>query len=167
MRCDNDSELLPIVDESGKTIGKATREECHDATRRLLHPVVHLHVFDTSGRLYLQKRPLWKKIQPGKWDTAVGGHVEYGEEIETTLRREALEEIGITDFTPHHLLTYVFEGQVERELVYAFSTIIAGDISPTEELDDGRFFTLDEIRDNLGKGLFTPNFEMEFSKLGF
>lgn len=168
MRCDNDSELLPIVDESGKTIGKATREECHDATRRLLHPVVHLHVFDTFGRLYLQKRPLWKKIQPGKWDTAVGGHVEYGEEIENALRREALEEIGITDFTPHHLLTYVFESKVERELVYSFRTVVdSGEITPTEELDDGRFLTLDEIRDNLGKGLFTPNFEMEFSKLGF
>jgi isopentenyldiphosphate isomerase len=32
--------------------------------------------------LYLQKRSETKDIQPGKWDTAVGGHVDYGETIE-------------------------------------------------------------------------------------
>ena len=41
----------------------------------LLHPVVHLHLFNSRGELYLQKRPEWKDIQPGRWDTAVGGHV--------------------------------------------------------------------------------------------
>lgn len=40
----------------------------------LLHPVVH-HLFNFRGELYLQKRPEWKDIQPGRWDTAVGGHV--------------------------------------------------------------------------------------------
>lgn len=39
----------------------------------LLHPVVHLHLFNSRGELYLQKRPEWKDIQPGRWDTAVGG----------------------------------------------------------------------------------------------
>jgi isopentenyldiphosphate isomerase len=41
--------------------------------------VVHLHVFNSRGELYLQKRPEWKDIQPGKWDTAVGGHIDLGE----------------------------------------------------------------------------------------
>ena len=78
MRCDNGSELFPVVDPSGVVVGSATRGECHGGSM-LLHPVVHLHLFNSRGELYLQKRPEWKDIQPGRWDTAVGGHVDYGE----------------------------------------------------------------------------------------
>ena len=94
---DNGEEIFPVVDDTGKTIGKATRAQCHGGSM-LLHPVVHLHVFDSLGRLYLQKRPDWKDIQPGKWDTAVGGHVDYGESVVQALLREAREELGLPVF---------------------------------------------------------------------
>ena len=161
---DNSQELFPIVDEAGQVIGRATRGECHSGSK-LLHPVVHLHVFDSQNRLYLQQRPLWKDIQPGKWDTAVGGHVDLGEEIADALRREVREELGIEDFTPEFLLRYVFESERERELIHVFRTTYDGDIRPTAELDGGRFWTIEEIREAIGKGVLTPNFESEFLKL--
>ena len=119
MNCDNSEEVFPVVDSAGKVVGRATRGECHGGSM-LLHPVVHLHVFNSSGELYLQKRPLWKDIQPGRWDTAVGGHVDYGETIAEALRREVREELGITEFTPEAVAVYEFRSERERELVHVF-----------------------------------------------
>ena len=163
---DNLEEMFPLVDEEGNITGAASRGECHNGSK-LLHPVVHLHVFNSRGELYLQRRPLWKDIQPGKWDTAVGGHVDLGESVEMALRREVREELGITDFTPEVLTHYVFESATERELVFVHRTTYDGPVSPSEELDGGRFWSLDEIRQQLGSGLFTPNFEGEIQRLGF
>ena len=81
-------EWFPVVDTSGKVIGKAPRSVCHDGKSMLLHPVVHLHIFNKRGLLYLQKRSVRKDIQPGKWDTSVGGHISFGEDLETALNRE-------------------------------------------------------------------------------
>ena len=77
---DNPKELLPVTDENGNVTGSIDRKTAHSGSK-ILHPVVHLHVFNSRGELYLQKRPDWKDIQPGKWDTATGGHVSYGEGI--------------------------------------------------------------------------------------
>ncbi len=158
-------EWFPLVDEAGNVVGKATRRECHSGSM-LLHPVVHLHIFDSQGRLYLQRRSMSKEIQPGKWDTAVGGHVDYGETIDVALHREVREELGITRFEPLHCFTYLFQSSVERELVYSYRTIYEGDIviDPVE-IDEGRYWPIDEIRSNMGKGVFTPNFESEFQRL--
>jgi len=164
MNRDNPSELFPVVDETGRTIGCATRGECHDG-RRLLHPVVHLHLFNSRGELYLQKRPLWKDIQPGRWDTAVGGHVDYGETPDEALRREVREELGVTEFTPERIMQYVFDSVRERELVYVNRAVYDGPVAPSDETDGGRFWTMDEIRRTLGTGLFTPNFESEFRRV--
>ena len=142
MRSDNGAELFPVVDEAGNVMGAATRAQCHGGGM-LLHPVVHLHLFNSRGELYLQRRPVWKDIQPGRWDTAVGGHVDYGETVDDALRREVREELGVTGFVP------------ERVAVYD------GEVVPSDELDGGRFWSRDEIFENLGKGVFTPNFEGE------
>ena len=159
-----DEELLPIVDEEGNITDAATRGRCHDGSM-LLHPVVHLHVFNSKGELYLQKRPGWKTIQPGKWDTAVGGHIDFGESVEQALKREAMEELGLTDFEPQRLQHYVFRSAVERELVFPHKTVYDGEIKPSEETDGGRFWTREEIETAMGQDILTPNFEDEYRKV--
>ena len=119
----------------------------------------------TRAELYLQHRPAWKDIQPDKWDTAVGGHVDLGEDIATALRREVKEELGLTDFEPEFLTQYLFESERERELVHVFRTVTDVPPAPTSELDGGRFFTVAEIEARLGTDFFTPNFEGEWRRL--
>ena len=166
MKQDNQEELFPIVDEIGNVVDAATRGECHNGTKRL-HPVVHLHVFNSQGDLYLQRRPDWKDIQPGKWDTSVGGHVDFGEHVEQALVREASEELGITDFQSERIGQYVFESDIEKELVFVYKTTYDEEICPSEELDGGRFWSKEDIESHFGKGVFTPNFEHEYRRMGF
>ncbi|HRF68181.1 MAG TPA: NUDIX domain-containing protein [Muribaculum sp.] len=157
-------ELFPIVDEVGNVTGRATRSECHGGSM-LLHPVVHLHVMREGGFLYLQKRAMDKDIQPGKWDTAVGGHVDFGESIAEALFREASEELGLRGFVPTKLPPYVFTSDRERELVNPYYVIVAEDevLAPDPgEITEGRFWHVDEIKANVGRDVFTPNFENEF-----
>jgi len=161
---DNQDERFPIVDEEGHTLGSITRREVHSGSR-ILHPVVHLHLFNSQGELYLQRRPLWKDVQPGRWDTSCGGHMAYGETPAEALRREVSEELGVSDFQPEPLGRYVYDSRRERELVYVNRATYDGPVTPSaDELDGGRFWTRQEILDAMGTGILTPNFEQEYTQ---
>jgi len=156
-------EWFDIVDENGNVTGKATRPQCHNGSK-LLHPVVHVHVFNSKGKLLLQKRKLTKDIQPGKWDTSVGGHIQSGEALEDAIQREVLEEIGITvDLTRLRPIgRYVFESEIEREYVYSYAYTHDGPFRiQEEEIDEVRFLSKAEIDAMINAGETTPNFNQE------
>lgn len=162
------SEIFPIVDLAGNILDSATREECHSGSF-LLHPVVHLHVLRSDGALLLQKRSINKDIQPGRWDTAVGGHMDLGEDVLTSLRREAREELGIGDnMVPQPVEVYPFRSDREYELVNVYLWHAPDDFTPVAdpaEIDDVRYWTAAEIEEAMGKGILTPNFEQEYRRI--
>lgn len=158
-------EWLPLVSDDGKIIGKAPRQAVHQG-EKLLHPVVHLQVVNRQKAILLQKRPLSKLIQPGKWDTAVGGHISLGETLEDALRREAAEEIGLKQFSARLVRVYRWETEVEAELVYLFLTRDSRGVAvQSDEVEELRFWTPKQVEKNLGSNIFTPNFEYEFNWL--
>lgn len=158
-------EWFPIVLPSGLVVGRSTREYCHGGEKPL-HPVIHIHIIDRYSRVYLQKRSMRKDIQPGKWDTSVGGHVSYGETLMEAVYREASEELGFTDFNPVYLETYEFESTIEKEMVNVFAVVGSYDLHPDlDEVDEGRWWELNDIDAAMGKGVFTPNFESEFQMI--
>lgn len=158
-------EMFPVIEPNGLVVGMASRAYCHSGAK-VLHPVVHLHILDRYSGLWLQKRSMSKDIQPGKWDTAVGGHVDYGENLVEALFRESGEELGMKDFNPSYICSYIFESEVEKELVNVFAAIGTYDLKPDRnEIDEIRCWSIEEIDASMGKGIFTPNFEGEFKAI--
>jgi isopentenyldiphosphate isomerase len=158
-------EMFQLVDRNGKPIGEASREACH-GNPRLIHLVVHLHLFDAGGRLYLQKRSMTKDTNPGLWDTSVGGHVGAGEKVRDALVREACEELDIDAAEASFLYSYLTEGDFESEFAECFTLSSSQPVHPDPgEIDGGRHFTIDEVQAMIGTGVLTPLFEREWPML--
>ena len=86
-------ELLAVTDPAGDVIGAIERAAVRVlgiATRS-----VHLVVATEDGQVWVQQRALNKAVDPGRWDTTVGGLVAHGETITQALVRETWEEAGL------------------------------------------------------------------------
>lgn len=157
-------EILEIVDTDGNIIGTAPRSEIH-GNPSLLHKVVHVLVFNDKGELLLQKRSMNKDVAPGKWDTSVGGHVPNGEDLITAAKREMEEELGIVPIDLKFLYSYIHSNSYESEMVFTHSCTHNGPFSfNKEEIDEIKFWNIEEIKTAMGSGVLSDNFESEIMK---
>ena len=162
------AELFDLVDADNRVIGTVARAQAH-GDPSLRHRAVHVMVYDRRGALLLQKRAAAKDIQPGKWDTSVGGHLAVGESYPAAAVRETREELGLVigaqDLEPLH--EYVGSSAVETEHVRSFRVRSEGPFTaPPEEIEELRFWTPAELRAALGSGVLTPVLEHELALAG-
>ncbi len=157
-------ELFDLVDREDHVIGKATRQQVH-GNPDLIHRVIHILIFNSVGEWYLQRRSWNKDTQPGKWDTAVGGHVDSGETYDAAAQREMEEELGIVDIKPNFLYKFFHTNEFESEIVSTYSCTWNGEfLLNSDEILAGRFWHLDEIQKRKSEGLFTPQFLEELDR---
>lgn len=158
------NEYLEIVDAGDQVIGRALRSECH-GNPQLIHRVAHVLVFDRQGRVLLQKRAMSKDVQPGKWDTSVGGHLDLGETYAEAARREMFEELGIAGLPLTFLHAYQMRSDFESENVATFTAQHEGPFPfSAVEIEEVRFWTPQEIDAALLRAILTPNFEEEWAR---
>jgi isopentenyldiphosphate isomerase len=164
-----DKEYFDIIDGDGNIIGKALRSECH-GNPELIHRTVHVVVFHPDGRMLLQKRNQDKDIQPGKWDTSVGGHIDSGENHETAVVRELAEELGVVaNFADlKFLMDSEIRNEIESENVRIYSLIHPGPFDfQKEEISEVKFWKICELRKSIEETpeIFTPNLIEEIKQL--
>ena len=161
------SEFFDVFDSDGNYIGRRLRSECH-GNPALIHRSVHVVVFDKSGqKILLQKRSLSKDIQPGKWDTAVGGHVDAGETVEAAAHRELQEELGITGDL-QVFFTSTIRNDIESENVTVYKMFSDGPFDfSREEIDEIRFWELEAFKNSQQRERedFTPNLQLELAEI--
>lgn len=159
-------ELFDIFDEQGNHIGTALRSRCH-GDPSLIHRTAHVVVIHPeSGDILLQKRTMTKDIQPGKWDTAVGGHLALGEDFETGAKRELAEELGIENVRLFHIFDSAIRNTIESENVRVFGAFVADGFKfDPNEIDEIRFWSRAELEDPENQKNFTPNLIEELKSL--
>lgn len=154
-------EYLEIVNHQGEIVGRALRSVCHGHPE-LIHRVSHVLVFNEAGLILLQKRSASKDIQPGKWDSSVGGHLAIGETFEEAAYREMAEELSIRNVPIFFLYDYLIRTPMETELVRTFSCCFNGPIFfNEEEIEEVKFWDLEYLHSQIETDLFTPHLREE------
>ena len=156
------NEIVDLVNEQDEVIGQGLRSACH-CDPALIHRAVHVLVFNSRGELLLQLRASSKDIQPGKWDTSVGGHLDPGEDYHSAAIREMAEELGILGQPLTKLYHSKIRNLIESENICTFFCLYDGDFNfAVDEIETVRTWSAEEINDALGQGHFTSNFEEEW-----
>ncbi|MFA5999947.1 MAG: NUDIX domain-containing protein [Candidatus Paceibacterota bacterium] len=126
-------EYFDIVDENNKELGeKKLRSEAH--TAGLWHRTVHIYLFNEVGgniQFLVHLRSKNKDLHPNCWDTRFGGHLKAGENVESTVESELLEEVGLK-LDQNNLIKgeiYKMDNYPNREFTYTFYYRFIGEIS--------------------------------------
>ncbi|MBX7157994.1 MAG: NUDIX domain-containing protein [Verrucomicrobiae bacterium] len=140
-------EIFDVVDEKDRVIGQVTRREIHE--KKLLHRAIHIFIFDSRNRLFLQKRSLMKDSHPGKWDSSCSGHLDTGETYAIAAQRELKEELGITFSisTADRILYLPASEATDQEFIQVFRLMHPGPFQlHPEEISEGQFFEIHHIQ---------------------
>ncbi len=137
--------LVEVVDRRNRPLAALSMREAH--RQGLNHRAVVVLVFDTAGRIYLQKRSRSRSLYPGRWDLSAGGHVLLGESLTEAGAREISEELGL------HVesLRLVAELPAKPETGNEFLTVFAAGHVHQEprpnpaEAAEGCFYAQDEV----------------------
>jgi isopentenyl-diphosphate delta-isomerase len=145
----DDEELILLVDADDRIIGTGEKLETH--RRGALHRAFSVIVWNSAGRLLLQKRAAGKYHSGGLWTNACCGHPRPKENVRTAACRRLREEMGFTcKLSPLGTITYRAEldgGMVEHELVHVFRGFYDGAVTPDPaEAEDYRWLSLADVR---------------------
>lgn len=90
----NPDEILIVVDEDNKEIGREKRSVVH--AKGLWHRTADIWIVNDKGELLCGRRSLKKDKDPGKWEPRFGGHMNVGESFIGGALVEVKEEIGLS-----------------------------------------------------------------------
>jgi isopentenyldiphosphate isomerase len=144
-------DIFDVVNERDEVIDRKPRSEVHRLG--LLHRAVHVLVFNSRGQIFLQKRSMKKDRQPGLWDSSASGHVDSGENYDTTAVREVREEIGLKlEKPPARLFKIAACAETDQEFVWVYRCENEGPFELNrDEIERGDWFSAEEVSHWIGE----------------
>jgi isopentenyl-diphosphate delta-isomerase len=146
------SEQVILVDEHDCELGVAEKLQTH--RDGALHRAFSVFVFDSAGRLLLQKRAREKYHSGGLWSNTCCGHPRPGETTAAAARRRLFEEMSF-DCELRAAFGFLYRaelagGMVEHEYDHVFLGRFDGEPAPDAgEVEGWRWLTLGELREDL------------------
>ena len=143
------------IDENDNQISVVPRSE-HDEH---IYRVSALSITNSKGEILLAQRAFTKKHHPGKWGPAVAGTVEEGETYLSNILKETAEEIGIS-ITEEDIELGPKTDTLDKKykhftqwFYYVTDLDVENFDCQKDEVEDIRWFTPEEIRNNVGECL--------------
>ena len=152
----NKEEIVTIVDEKNNVVGSAPRSRMR--ADGMPHRATYILVFNSAGRLFVQKRTTIKDIYPGYSDVATGGVVLTGESYQTAALRELGEELGIYGVPLKVHFDFYHELAGNRVWGRVYTCVHDGRMKlQKEEVESGAFYSIKEILEHSRNQPYTPD----------
>jgi 8-oxo-dGTP pyrophosphatase MutT (NUDIX family) len=149
-------ELVDIVDEEDRVVGRTTRREIR--ARALRHRSTYILLFNSRNQLFVHQRTDTKDIYPGYRDVTFGGVVGAGEEPDAGARRELAEEAGIEDAPLRRVLRFRYDEDRNHVNGCVYTATYDGPLRlQASEVASGRFLDLDEVIELTQRERFCPD----------
>lgn len=144
---------IAVVDEHNRFVRWEARRTIHE--QQLVHRSIHVLLFDSAGRLLVQRRHHTKQTYPRHWDVSCAGHVEESDytggpddDLEAVYAavaaREVHEELGVAP--PLALVgTFGPVAGVHYEQIHLFRGTSDGPFTlQADEVEEHRLLATDE-----------------------
>jgi isopentenyldiphosphate isomerase len=134
-------------------IGSIGWGEAHNKSG-VFYRTIYVLVKNDKGQVLVQKRSLTKDLYPDCWDLSVGGHVNFGQSYEETVKRELHEELGVKvnkkDLIPKGEVLVILPKSGEFFSVFEYNLKPNTLLSVSdEEVSKTKWMTMDEIKKSM------------------
>lgn len=153
-----EEEWIPIVNENGAVKGRIARSEMFNDTSGLIFPMVRIALI-YEGMLYLYKDP---KTHHYNWP--INRYVPFGIKMDEFLNKICIEnsnDIKKGSLTPRYLMRYLESIGNNKRLVFLYTIQLNSEYIKKSK-PGMKLWLTSQIDDNLGKNLFTDQFEQEY-----
>jgi len=142
-------ETVILVDENDHVMGSLEKLQAHQDGR--LHRAFSVFVFDSTGRLLLQRRSSTKYHSANLWSNTCCGHPRPGESVSFAAHRRLREEMNFDcDLQEQFRFTYrirLDQRLIEHEYDYVFVGECNDDPVPNvNEVSDWKWMNIDELK---------------------
>lgn len=158
---------LPVLNDKGSVIGCIAYSVSRLLPKKYYHPIVRIALVH-KGMLYLAKRNEYAYVSASMIDYPFYRYVLFRQSIEAAAQQavEGLKTL-VGKIQPRLLIRYTFENERVKHQVSLFVICIQDEqvIEQYKQVQDGKLWSIQQIEENLGKGIFSVYFEREFSYL--
>lgn len=153
-----EEEWIPIVNENGAVKGRIARSEMFNDTSGLIFPMIRIALIH-KGMLYLNR-----DTKTHRYNWPINRYIPFGVKMEEALNKLCIENsnnIKKDSLTPKYLMRYLENVGKNKHLIFLYTIQLKNEYIKKNKPGTKLWLT-SQIDDNLGKNLFTDQFEQEY-----
>lgn len=164
-------EEIILVNEKDNETGSMEKLKAHE-NGGTLHRAFSIFLFNSEGRMLLQKRAEGKYHCAGLWTNTCCSHQHPGETLEEAAHRRLRQEMGL-DTGLREILKFIYRaefenGLTEHEFDHVFVGRYDGEVSPNpEEVGDHKWVDVKHLKKDIAKNpeKYTPWFRIALDRV--